>query len=145
MYQHWKLGEKVPEKKTQWPNPRRNCPRRNCCRRKNILPSSNLVNSRMGRGLKKFWCTWAASSLKQFGHQKSSFSKVSCNYNLYFNLKPRSFDNFNAALCSKAKIEQMAVEKLLSFDIYTNEVEQLLVLLTTPFETDAVSRKSRSS
>ena len=35
----WKLGEKVPEKKTQWPNPRRNCPRRNCRRRKNILPS----------------------------------------------------------------------------------------------------------
>ena len=35
----WKLGEKVPEKKTQWPNPRRNCPRRNCRRRKNILPA----------------------------------------------------------------------------------------------------------
>ena len=35
----WKLGEKVLEKKTQWPNPRRNCPRRNCRRRKNILPA----------------------------------------------------------------------------------------------------------
>ena len=39
----WKLGEKVPEKKTQWPNPRRNCPRRNCRRRKNILPILTYV------------------------------------------------------------------------------------------------------
>ena len=36
----WKLGEKVLEKKTQWPNPKRNCPRRNCRCRKNILPNS---------------------------------------------------------------------------------------------------------